>query len=156
MVFKRKPILKNLSQGSRLKFVRNLYDVTQQELGEYLGYGSHSRSLISRYESNGRGIKEDTLSLIAEYLHINPQMLKQFKFIEKNEQIYYMLWLEELFPDLTIPFDSLKAFAEDTNKIDEWKKMNDKYKSKEIDCFKYWKWKLEIFSIDNNLDRNNQ
>ena len=143
MVFKRKPILKNLSQGARLKFIRNLYGVTQQELGEYLGYGSHSRSLISRYESNGRGLKEETISLIAEYLHINPQMLKQFKFIEADEQINYMLWLEGLFPDIVIPFDQLKNFSDNNKMLNEWEQMNKKYKSEEIDYFEYWKWKLK-------------
>lgn len=143
MIFKRKPIVKNLSQGSRLKFVRNLYGVTQQELGDYLGYGSHSKSLISRYESNGRGIKEETISLIAEYLHINPRMLKQFKFIDNDEQISYMLWLEELFPDIIMPFKSIIKLSDDNHKITEWEKMNSKFKSGEIDYFEYWDWKLE-------------
>ena len=54
--------------GAQIKYIRETYDVTQQELGEYLNL---SKSSISHYEKNDRDIPFRKLSMISNYFHLS-------------------------------------------------------------------------------------
>ena len=54
--------------GAQIKYIRENYDVTQQELGEYLNL---SKSSISHYEKNDRDIPFRKLSMISNYFHLS-------------------------------------------------------------------------------------
>ena len=51
----RKPILKNLSQGARLEYVRRLRHMNADDVAEYFGFGGKEpHKTFNSYETNYR------------------------------------------------------------------------------------------------------
>ena len=57
-----------INLGERIKYIRETYDTTQEELGKYL---SGSKSSISHYEKNDRIIPLKKLSLMSNYYDLS-------------------------------------------------------------------------------------
>lgn len=57
-----------INVGAQIKYIRETYDITQEELGKYLHV---SKSSISHYEKNDRDIPMRKLSLISNYFHLS-------------------------------------------------------------------------------------
>ena len=110
-----KPSLEKLSQGERISYIRQLRMMSQDEVSDKLGLtGECKRRTMTRYERGDRNI------------------------------IYFLLWLEELIPNIQIEYEEtfinknkeLKLFFE------EWKRMKLKRRKKEISYFQYTDWKF--------------
>ncbi len=143
------PILKSLSQGDRIAFVRQLKKMSQKKLGEEIGIKSNRvRNLVCRMERMDRSIRQDKVRKIAEVLDINPKMIERWAFREPEDLYYEMLWIEELCPDFilrnTIRINPKNPTHEIlSEKYAEWKKMRRMYGDGKIDYEEYWDWKLK-------------
>lgn len=149
-----RPILKSLMQGSRIAFIRQMRHMTQEELGQAIGLrGDNTRRLICRHEKHNRSPKEPKLTLMAEAMRVNKNLIKEYDFKSPEDLYYVLLWTEELFKDFTItgsklPFDSNDTQRCLAKRCKEWKKMQRKYRSNEISYEEYWDWKMRQGDAD--------
>lgn len=112
-----KPELENLSQGSRISFVRQIRRITQDEVSEKLGLtGECKRRSMSRYERGDRIPKEDRLLEIAYILNVNVKCLKEYDFRNDEDMIYVLLWMEEMYPRMNIDFGLTDYFPNKRSK----------------------------------------
>lgn len=153
MYFK-KPILKNLSQGARLEYVRRLRHMNQDDVVEYFGFGgTDPHKTFNSYETNYRSPSKGRLKEIAELYEVSINAIKKYDFNNPIDVIYSLMWLEEEFPYYDINLDCSK-FNKSTynlyvqNGIKEWKKMRYKRENGEISDDEYIEWKLN-FEIEN-------
>lgn len=96
-----KPRLNDLSQGSRIAFVRQFKQLTQDELADKLN-DERKRRTISRYENGERVLKEDRLLEIANILNMRTNSIEEYDLKKPMEIVYILLWLEELYPEYQI------------------------------------------------------
>ncbi len=143
-----RPRLKDLSQGSRICYVRQLRDMTQNELASKLGFtDDRKRRHITRYETNERIPKDDRLEELAKILNVSVNAIKTYDYINPNDLIYINIWMEELIPGYKIDLDTLDKTWFDSVKylklfVRDWKEMNQKLENKEISLKEYIEWKL--------------
>lgn len=140
-----KPSLKNLSQGERISYIRQLRMMSQDEVSDKLGLkGECKRRTMTRYERGDRNPKSYRVEALSKILQVNINSIKQFDFKELSDIIYFLLWLEELIPNIQIEYEEtfvnknkeLKLFFE------EWERMKLKRRKKEISYFQYTDWKF--------------
>ena len=140
-----KPSLKNLSQGERISYIRQLRMMSQDEVSDKLGLtGECKRRTMTRYEKGDRNPKQYRLKELSNILQVNINSIKQYDFKKIIDIIYFLLWLEELIPNIQIEYEEtfinknkeLKLFFE------EWKRMKLKRRKKEISYFQYTDWKF--------------
>ena len=140
-----KPSLENLSQGERLSYIRQLRMMSQDEVSDKLGLkGECKRRTMTRYERGDRKPKSYRVEELSKILQVNINSIKQFDFMKSIYIIYFLLWLEELIPNIQIEYEEtfinknkeLKLFFE------EWKRMKLKRRKKEISYFQYTDWKF--------------
>ena len=140
-----KPRLYGLSQGDRISYIRQLRMMTQDEVSDKLGItGDCKRRTMTRYERGDRNPKQYRLKELSKILQVNINSIKQFDFKKLIDIIYFLLWLEELIPNIQIEYEEsymnknkeLKLFFE------EWKRMKIKRRKKEISYFQYTDWKF--------------
>lgn len=153
MYFK-KPILKNLSQGARLEYVRRLRHMNQDDVAEYFGFGgTDPHKTFNSYETNYRGPSKERLKEIAELYEVSVNAIKKYDFNNPIDVVYFHMWLEEEFPYYEIIFDNDSYEKTNYNEIvqcafREWKIMRDKRENGEISDDEYIEWKLN-FEINN-------
>ena len=63
-----------MDTGSRIKLVREHRGLTQQKLGEMLGYGKSSANRIAQYEMGYRSPKANRLKEIAKAMNIREEI----------------------------------------------------------------------------------
>ena len=149
-----RPRLKDLSQGSRICYVRQLRGMTQDELASKLGFtDDRKRRHITRYETNERIPKEDRLEELAKILNVSVNAIKSYDYTNPNDLIYTNIWMEELIPGYKIDLDTLDKTWFDSVKylklfVKEWKDKNQKLEDKEISLKEYIEWKLNTDVID--------
>ena len=98
-----KPKLKDLSQGSRIAFVRQFRLMTQDDVSDKLGLtGECKRRTITRYEKGDRNPKDDRTLEIAQILNVNINSIKKYEYKEPIDIIYTLMWLEELISNYNI------------------------------------------------------
>ena len=140
-----KPSLENLSQGERISYIRQLRMMNQDEVSDKLGLtGECKRRTMTRYERGDRNPKQYRLKELSKILQVNINSIKQFDFKKLIDIIYFLLWLEELIPNIQIEYEEtfinknkeLKLFFE------EWERMKLKRRKKEISYFQYTDWKF--------------
>ncbi len=141
-----KPKLNDLSQGSRIAFVRQFRQLTQDELADKLKLnGERKRRTIARYENGERVPKEDRLLEIANILNVRINSIKEYDFKEPINIIYILIWLEELYPeyqiDLPITYYNDNALLI-SKFMKEWNEMRLKRTKREITYEEYIEWKL--------------
>ncbi len=143
-----RPILRDLSQGSRIAFARQFRFKTQDNLAEYLQVGGKCRRrTVTRYETGERNPEKNRTHKIATYLNISYHAIKRYDFKEPLDIIYYLLWLDELFPNYHLDLRDVKDLDNQTLKIIkkfliELDSMRLKRKKKEIKYIDYIEWKL--------------
>lgn len=139
-----KPELRDLSQGSRIAFIRQFRQLTQDELADKLNGERKSRT-IARYEKGERVPKEDRLLEIANILDVSINSIKEYDFKEPIDIIYILIWLEELYPeyqiDLPITYYNDNALLI-SKFMKEWNEMRLKIAKREITYEEYIEWKL--------------
>ena len=154
-----RPRLKDLSQGSRICYVRQLRGITQDELASKLGFtDDRKRRHITRYETNERIQKDDRLEELAKILNVSVNAIKTYDYINPNDLIYINIWMEELIPGYKIDLDTLYKTWFDSVKylklfVRDWKEMNQKLENKEISLKEYIEWKLNIDVIELETNR---
>ena len=148
MFYKKEP-LKNMSQGARLKFIRENKGIGLNDIAEYLGYSSNKP--IREWENNTKSPDARNLSRLAEAYGVSIDAIKKYDFIDPIDEIYYQMWYEEQYPyyQFQLPdrfVDSAYNFNVQKG-INEWLKMRENY---EITDQEYLEWKLN-FKLDNPL-----
>ena len=109
-----KPELKNLSQGERIAFVRQFRRLTQDNVSEKLGItGENKRRAMARYEIGERSPKSDRLLELSKILNVNINCIREYDFTKTDDIIYFLLWLEEIYPRMNIDF-CISAYFRDT------------------------------------------
>ena len=140
-----KPSLKNLSQGERISYIRQLRMMSQDEVSDKLGLtGECKRRTMTRYERGDRNPKQYRLKELSKILQVNINSIKQFDFKESSDIIYFLLWLEELIPNIKIDFEETNLNRNEEFKLffEKWKRMKSKRRKKEISYFQYTDWKF--------------
>lgn len=141
-----KPRLKDLSQGSRIAFIRRFRGLTQDEVSSKLSVTENSkRRTMARYESGIRNPKEDRLTEIASILNVNADSIRQYDFKNTLDIVYILMWLEELYPryriDLPVTYYDNDCLV--INKfMKEWNEMRIARTNKKITYEEYIEWKL--------------
>ena len=145
-----KPVLKDLSQGSRIAFARQFRRVSQDYVSDNLGLtGECKRRTMTRYEKGERNPKDDRTLEISKILNVNFNSIKKYDFNNPIDLIYIFLWLEELIPNYQIDLSIIqnvknKDVLTYKNFIDEWNIMRKKRKYREISYEEYIEWKLNF------------
>ena len=151
-----KPVLKDLSQGSRIAFIRQFRLMSQHTVADKLGLQhANKRRIMTRYEKGSRNPKEERTIEIAKILNIEYNAIKKYDFREPIDLIYQLMWMEELIPnyqiDLSIiPNTKSKDILIYKKFIDEWNVMRKKRKYREISYEEYIEWKLN-YKLKNPL-----
>ena len=79
---KRKPKLKDLSQGSRIAFAREFRYLTQDNVSDKLGLtGECKRRTMTRYERDQRKPSNKRLNELSKILQVNINSIKQYNLI---------------------------------------------------------------------------
>ena len=156
-----RPRLKDLSQGARIAYVRQLRGMTQDELAGKLGFtDDRKRRHITRYETNERIPKEDRLEELAKILNVSINAIKLYEYTNPNDLIYINIWMEELIPGYKMDIDTLnKVWFDSVTYLKyytkAWEVMNQKLNNKEISIKDYIEWKLNIDVFELERTRNN-
>jgi len=144
-----KPELNDLSQGSRIAFVREFRYMTQDNVSDKLGLtGECKRRSMARYERGDRVPKEERLQEIANILNVNVKCLKEYDFRNEEDIIYILLWMEELYPRMNIDLGLSEVIPKESeNKLkrffEEWNVMKEKRANLELSYDDYVEWKLQ-------------
>ena len=144
-----KPELKDLSQGSRIAFVREFRYMTQDNVSDKLGLtGECKRRSMARYERGDRVPKEERLQEIANILNINVKCLKEYDFKNEEDMIYILLWMEELYPRMNIDLGLSESLPKESDIklkrfFEEWNAMKEKRVDLELSYDDYVEWKLQ-------------
>ncbi len=143
-----KPKLRDLSQGSRIAFVRQFRLMTQDEVSDQLGLtGECKRRTMTRYEKGDRNPKDDRTLEIANILKVNFHSIKKYDYKDPTDIIYTLMWLEELIPNCYIDLSFVPNVNDRDillikNFMNEWDLMRKQRKRREISYEKYVDWKL--------------
>lgn len=145
-----KPELKDLSQGSRIAFVRQFRLMTQDEVSDKLGLtGECKRRTMTRYEKGERNPKDDRTYELSKILKVNYNAIKKYDFKDQSDILYTLMWLEELFPRYQIDLSRIPSINDDNiikfkEFINEWEEMRIKRFKREISYEQYVEWKLNL------------
>lgn len=145
-----KPELKDLSQGSRIAFVRQFRFMTQDEVSDKLGLtGECKRRTMTRYEKGERNPKDDRTYELSKILKVNYNAIKKYDFKDQSDILYTLMWLEELLPRYQIDLSRIPSINDDNiikfkEFINEWEEMRTKRFKREISYEQYVEWKLNL------------
>ena len=151
-MFYKKELLENMSQGARLKFIRENKGIKLNDIAEYLGYSSNKS--IREWENNTKSPDATNLKRLAEAYGVSIDAIKKYDFIDPIDEIYYQMWYEEQYPyyqfQLPDRFAGLAYNLNVQNGINEWLKMRVKRENYKITDQEYIEWKFN-FKLDNPL-----
>ena len=153
-VIQLRPKLKDLSQGSRIAFVRRFRFVTQDYVSDKLGLtGDSKRRTMTRYEIGPRNPTEVRTKNIADILNVSYDSIRKYDLSNPLDIIFILMWMEELYPDFGFKMTlSKKYYNEIIRKvIRDWTKMKNKLNSKEIKYEEYLEWKLN-YCVDESRE----
>lgn len=84
-----------MTQGERIKYIRQCRGLTQQQLGELCGFSEQTAGVrIRQYESNKKSPKKDTLMLIAHALKINYVAIRNYDLGCAEDILETLFWLD--------------------------------------------------------------
>ena len=151
-MFYKKELLENMSQGARLKFIRENKGIKLNDIAEYLGYSSNKS--IREWENNTKSPDAINLKRLAEAYGVSIDAIKKYDFIDPIDEIFYQMWYEEQYPyyqfQLPDRFAGSAYNLNVQNGINEWLKMREKRENYEITDLEYLEWKLN-FKLKNEL-----
>lgn len=143
-----KPELKDLSQGSRIAFIRQFRYMTQDEVSDKLGLtGECKRRTMTRYEKGNRNPKSDRTKELSDILKVNINAIKKYNYKNIADIIYTLMWLEELLPRYEIDISKVPKVNKDSLNVissflNEWDIQRKKRLKQEISYEEYIEWKL--------------
>lgn len=150
-----KPELRDLSQGSRIAFVRQFRFMTQDDVSNKLGLiGECKRRTMTRYEKGERNPKEERTKELANIFNVNYHAIKDYDYKDPMDLIYTLMWLEEIIPRYQIDLSKVPNINKDNiNQIKDfikiWDEMRSKRFKREISYIEYTEWKL-TYEVDNH------
>lgn len=135
------PILDDLSQGSRIAYIRQFRNLSQDDVSDSLGLtGECKRRTMTRYEKGERVPKEERLKELSKILLTNINLIKVYDFNSEGDIVYLLLWLEIKYPNLRIDIDTK---SDEFNKfLEVWNEMRLKYQAGKIKLEDYIEWKI--------------
>ena len=145
-----KPNLKNMSQGARLEYIREVRHMTKEDVAAYFGFGGNEpNKTIREYENNTTSPSPSRLEELAELFEVSVDAIRKYDFTNPIDEIYYQMWLEEEFPyyQLSIDPDRFAGTAYNMNVyngIQEWKKMRERRENYDVSDDEYLEWKLHF------------
>ena len=145
-----KPELENLSQGARLKFVRELRYMSKPNVAEFLELGGKNPTdTVSKYERNKRKAELKRVKKLAELFNVSVYAIQRYNFTDPNEVVHYHMWEEELclYSEYIFDKDAMKKtyYNKDIIRgLEEWEKMKIKRERREISDREYLEWKLHF------------
>ena len=145
-----KPELESLSQGAKLKFLRELRYMSLQNVAEELNLGGKDPAdTIRKYECDSREPELDRVEYLAELFDVSVYAIKRYNFADPNEVIHQHMWEEELCPysEFIFDIDAMKKtfYTEDIIRgFEAWEKMRKKRENREISDRDYLEWKLHF------------
>ncbi len=148
-----KPSLNDLSQGSRIAFVRHFRFMTQDDVSNELGLtGECKRRSMTRYEKGDRNPKEERTKQLANIFRISYNAIKKYDYKEPIDILYTLMWLEEIIPRYYIDLSKVPNINENNiiiikKFINEWERMRTKRLKREISYIDYIEWKL-TYEVD--------
>lgn len=151
-----KPNLKNMSQGARLEYIREVRHMTKEDVAAYFEFGGKEpNKTIREYENNTTSPSQSRLEELAELFEVSVDAIRKYDFTNPIDEIYYQMWLEEEFPyyQFNIEMDTFSGKSYNMNVyngIQEWKKMRERRENYDISDDEYLEWKLN-FKIENEL-----
>lgn len=84
-----------MTQGQRIRFVREFRHMTQKELGLACGFPEASADVrIRQYESDQKSPKKDALDLIANVLNVHSYALASYTTFNATDTLETFFWLE--------------------------------------------------------------
>lgn len=87
-----------MTVGDRIKKIRMARGMTQQELGEALGFSKTTANVrIAQYESGFRKPKKEVLDHMAAVLHVNPMAISEVNWDTYYGLMYTLFDLEETY-----------------------------------------------------------
>ena len=135
------PILDDLSQGSRIAYIRQFRNLSQDDVSDSLGLtGESKRRTVTRYEKGERVPKEERLKELSRILLTNINMIKAYDFKSESDIVYLLLWLEIKYPNLRIDIDTKNEKFDKF--LEVWNEMRLKYQAGKIKLEDYIEWKL--------------
>ncbi len=143
-----KPRLNDLSQGSRIAFVRQFRFMTQDDVSDKLGLtGECKRRSMTRYEKGDRNPKDERTKQLANIFNVNYNAIKKYDYKNPIDILYTFMWLEDIIPRYYIDLSKVPNINENNINIikkfiNEWEKMRSKRLKKEISYIDYTEWKL--------------
>ena len=149
-----KPDFEDLSQGARLKFVRNLRYMKKEDVAKFLKLGGKNPTdTVSKYERNEREAELKRVKELADLFDVSVYAIQRYNFTDPNEVIHYHMWEEELCPysEFILNIDAMKNtyYNKDIIRgLEEWEKMRIKREKREISDSDYLEWKLNYNLYD--------
>ncbi len=143
-----KPELEDLSQGSRIAFIRQFRFMTQDNVSDKLGLtGECKRRTMTRYEKGERIPKDARLKELANIFNVSINSIKRYDYKNPIDLFYTLMWLEEYIPNYQIDISKVPNIRGEHIKnfkdfINEWELMRSKRKKREISYEEYIEWKL--------------
>ena len=140
--------LRDLSQGSRIAFVRVLRHLSQDSVSDYLGLtGDCKRRNMTRYEKGNRNPKDEKVKKLVCLFNVSFNSLKKYDYKKSEDLIYLFFWLEELIPNYRLDLSQVKNINDNrikvlVNSLLEWKVQKLKRDRHETFYEDYLNWKL--------------
>ena len=102
---------------------------------------------MARYERGERSPKSDRLLEFSKILNVNVNCIIEYDFTKTEDIIYFLLWLEEIYPKMNIDFCISEYFRDSRDNMllkfkEEWEYMRNLREKREISYEKYVEWKL--------------
>ena len=155
-----KPKLRDLSQGSRIAYVRQFRLLSQDDISNKLGLtGECKRRTMTRYEKGNRNPKDERTFEISKILNVNVNSIKKYDYSNMEDIIYTLMWLEELIPNYHIDLSNVpnlndKYINRIKKFIEEWNIIRNKRLRREISFEEYTEWKLNY--VDKGVVSENE
>lgn len=149
-----RPVLRDLTKGARLEFIREFRYLDEKNVAEELGLGGKDLARTIRdYERNATKPLPGRLEELADLYEVSIDAIRDYDLSNPIDLIYIAMWQEELMPYFDINIDdisnNLNEYAKDVVKgLNEWKEMKEKRENMEISIQEYIDWKLN-FRLEN-------
>jgi len=143
-----RPVLRDLTKGARLEFIRKFRYLDEKNVAEYFELGGKDPArTIRNYEHNDVEPSDARLEELAELYEVSIDAIRDYDLSNPIDIIYIAMWQEELMPYFDINIDeiskNINEYTKDLVKgLNEWKEMKEKRENIEIPIQEYIDWKL--------------
>lgn len=137
--------------GNRIKWFRNMRNLTQKELGAKVGFPFNATDVrIAQYESEKRIPKDDMVNKLAAILGVSPSAIKVPEIDTYIGVMHTLFALEDTFGikinkmdgELCISLDKTnKSYSSMFKMFDTWQQEYEKFQNGEISKEEYDQWR---------------